>query len=247
MQFRKRAPLFVRCAGGPSAMRQARVEFQPGEDHWWWFVDETLARDRKSKLLRLAAGVLVIVILLAGAAFIYQRFLAPDPALSASYGLHHDAENALMQGDPEIALENIDKALTYTPNDPELYLLRGITYLALDDPEAAEDDFETAREKFESDELFYVKRAGLYVILGRPDLAIEDANLVIVLDPDMAYAYIFRGQAYETLGDLDSAMADYELASEVAERTNNPEVQVMARLYLAQILQNVGQPSMETP
>jgi tetratricopeptide (TPR) repeat protein len=247
MQFRKRSPLFLRRAGGPSAIRQARQDHSPDEDHWWWFIDETLARERKSTLIRGAAGFLVLVIVLAGVTFIYQRFLAPDPAFTASYGLYQDAEAALIQGDPELALANINEALTNTPNDPELYLMRGITYLALDDPEAAEENFEIARERFESEEFFYIKRAGLYVILGRPDLAIEDADLAIERNPDMAYAYIYRGQAHETLGDLDRAIADYELANEIAERNNNPEIQVVARLHLAQIMQQVGFPTTETP
>jgi tetratricopeptide (TPR) repeat protein len=107
----------------------------------------------------------------------------------------------------------------------------------LEDPEAAEISFAIAKQKFESDDFFYAKRSGLYVLIGQPDLAIEDANTAIALNPDRAFAYIYRGQAYEMMGDISTASADYERANEAAERTGNAKMQVIARMHLAQILQ----------
>jgi len=247
MQFRKRGVLFVNRAGGSAALRQARQDRQPNEDRWWWFIDAIVAGERKSSLRRWGSGILVLAIILIGFAFIYQRFLAPDPAFQASYGLHQDAEAALVAGDPQLALEKVNEALTYTPDNPELYMLQGVIYLALEDPEAAETSFKIAKQKFESDDFFYAKRSGFYVLIGQPDLAIEDANTAIALNPDLAFAYIYRGQAYELMGNISAASADYERASEIAEQTGDAEIQVIARMHLAQILQQVIPMVTETP
>lgn len=242
MQFRKRGSLFVNRAGGSAAVRQARLDRQPKEDYWWWFMDEILASERKSSLRRWAGGFFVLVIVLIGVAFIYRRFLAPDPAFQASYSLHQEAEDALIAGDPQLALEKVNAALTYTPDDAELYLLQGVIYQALADTDTAERSFEIAKQKFESDETFYARRSWLYVLISKPDLAVEDANTAIAINPNMAYAYIFRAQAYEAMGDIAAALADYEQASEIADRTGDAEIQVIARMRLAQLLEQ-GFPS----
>jgi tetratricopeptide (TPR) repeat protein len=237
MQFRNHDSLFIRCVGGSAALRQARQDQQPDEDHWWWYVDEALASQRKSTLLRWAFGILVLVVVALGFRLIYQRFLAPDPAIQASYGLQQNAENALIAGDPQLALENVNKALIYTPDDADLYLLQGVIYQTLDNPDAAEKSFEAARQKYEGDEIFYAERAGLYAITGQADLALEDANAAIEINPDLAYAHIYRAQAYETMGNFSAALDDYELASEIAERTGDAEIQVFARMQMAQLLE----------
>ena len=247
MQFHRKRSLFVSQAGGGAVLQNARQEYQPVEDHWWWFMDQTLANERKYSLLRWGSGLLILGVLLVVVIFVYQRFFAPDPAFQASYGLLHEAEGALMIGDYPIALDKVNQALTYSPDNADLYLMQGVIYQGLDDPKAAEASFVLARKGIDGEDAFLVERSRLYSMLNLFDLVIEDANMAIMINPDRASAYIFRGQAYEMLGDYSSAIADYEKASEVAEKIGNVQLQAVARMHLAQVLQLGLPPETGTP
>ena len=247
MQLHQKRAVFVNRAGGASALQSARQEYQPVKDHWWWFMDQTLANERKSSLLRWVSGLLILGVLLVVIVFVYQRFFAPDPAFQASYGLMHEAEGALMIGDYPVALDKVNQALTYTPDDPDLYLMKGVIYQGLGDPEAAEASFVIARKGIDGEDVFLVERSRLYSMLNLFDLVIEDANMALLINPDRVSAYIFRGQAYEMLGDNTSAIADFEKASEVAEKIGNVQLQAVARMHLAQALQLGLPPETGTP
>jgi tetratricopeptide (TPR) repeat protein len=71
--------------------------------------------------------------------------------------------------------------------------------------------------------------------------------MAIALNPDMAYAYIYRAQAYEAMGDLGAAIDDYERASEIADKTGDAEIQVIARMRLAQLLERGITSGTESP
>jgi len=247
MQFHRKRSLFVSQAGGGAVLQSARQEYQPVEDHWWWFIDQTLANERKTTLRRWVSGLLILGVVLAAIVIVYQRFFAPDPAILASVGLLHEAERALTVGAYQLALDKVNEALTYTPDDAGLYLMRGVIYRGLDDPEAAEASFVIARKGIDGEDVFLVERARLYAMLNLLDLVIEDANMALMINPDRASAYIFRGQAYEMLGDNTSAIADFEKASEVAEKIGNLQLQAVARMHLAQVLQQGSLPETETP
>jgi tetratricopeptide (TPR) repeat protein len=168
---------------------------------------------------------------------VYQNFWKPDPVFQAAIGLRTDAENLLIVEKHAEALIAVNQALELTPGDPYLLILRGVIYEKLDEPELAEKDFENAKEGFPSEDLFYSTRAGYYNMAGSPEAALRDAETAIELNPDSAMAFIREAQAYELLNDITNAIKYYELASDVAERTGNPQIQVIARMNMGQLLQ----------
>jgi len=46
-RFYKKQALFIRRIGGAQKLIDARTVRQPSADLWWWYVDESLAEDRK--------------------------------------------------------------------------------------------------------------------------------------------------------------------------------------------------------
>jgi len=83
-ELRRKAATFLREIGGATRLRDARNARQPDPAQWWWFLDQWLADRRRSQLRRLLQWGVVAALLLALLYFVYQRFLAPDPAMVAA-------------------------------------------------------------------------------------------------------------------------------------------------------------------
>ncbi len=252
-QLHKNRKLFLARIGGASALAEARAARQspPPPEHWWWFVDQSLAAERRRTLRKLAVtgGVLLVVLLALGWA--YQRFWAPDPDLQAAVGWQTRAENALIAGDYAAALDAASRSLERRPEQPALYLLRGVAREMLDQPTGAEQDFTTAWDLYpaRNKDAFYSERAGYYLMVGQGEQALSDAQEAIALNPDSAIAYLRMAQAYELLGEREQAIAAYQQSAAAAQRTGDPQIEVIAKMGLAQLLQSPGatQQPLETP
>jgi tetratricopeptide (TPR) repeat protein len=244
-QLKRRRRLFVTRAGGAAAFQAARQQHRPAPANWWWFLDEQTQQEQRDTTRRWLRYAVLAVALLAVLGLIYRQFFAPDPTFVAAYGLNQDAENNLIAGNLDQALADATAALEYTPNDPALYVLKGVIEQTLQQEEASRKSFEAALQLLGDRQVdFYVNRAGLYNMAGKFELALADADRALALDPDSANSYLIRAQAYEALGDIPQAIESYELASEAAERIGDSQINVIARVSLGQLLQK---PQFPTP
>lgn len=218
-------------------MEGARNLYQPPSDSWWWRADEILAAERKVKIWRglRGAGIAAAVIVLL--AVIYQNFFAPDPALQASMIHQQQAENSLIEGDYENALREAGEALVQTPDESGLLILKGVIEESLDQPEAASASFDNAREMLIDNEDFYTYRSVLYLMTGQAESSLADSVAALKINPDSVISYLNMGQAYTLLEDYPAAIESYQLADETAIRTGNTQLQAVARINLAQVLQ----------
>jgi tetratricopeptide (TPR) repeat protein len=246
-KFRKRLTIFTRQSGGPARLAHIRQTRQPSQDLWWWYADQILQTERKLKATRWLrnAGILTAILLVI--AVIYQRFLAPDPAVLASYGHQQRAEIALTQTDLEVALAEINAALEYTPDEFQLYILKGVILDEMGDTETAADVFSLASEKVPEAAIFYTQRATFYLMLNKPELTLADTESALSINPDSAVSYLNQGHAYEALGDMDAAITSYEQADQAAERTGNVQLQAIARVSMSNAMQMITLPTLENP
>jgi len=246
-QFYKKRPAFIRKIGGPQELAKARQKRAPSSDLWWWYVDKSLAEESKQNTIRLlrnfgiGAAVLIIAI------FVYNRFFAPDPAIQASYGHQQRAENAVMEGDLENALVEVQQALGYTPDDASLYVLQGVIQDNLDQSEEAGISYETAADLYEQEDYFYNQRSIIYLMLGNPEQALADSEAAIQINSESALSYLNMGQAYEALGDINNAIESYEKADEIAQRTGNAQLQAMIRVSMSNAYQHITMPTFDLP
>lgn len=244
-QLQRKKGDFIHKIGGPQKLVETRQVRKPTEEQWWWFIDILWAENKKQKTIRLLRSLLAAAILLSIGIFVYRRFFAPDPAVQASYGHQQDAENALIEGDLDIALEEVKNALKYTPEEADLYVLEGIIYESLGQEEDAEASYNFAKVFYANQENFYNRRAILYLMLGKPQRSLEDTGTALKINPESAIAYLYQGQSYEQLGEVNKAIQSYEKADNFAQQSDNIQLQAIIRINLSNAYQYISMPTFD--
>jgi len=234
-QLDKKKVAFLKEVGGAEALRQLRATRVPEADHWWWYADVRLGEERRlhrTHILQRAGIAAVVLIILTG---LYMLFLAPDEATRERFRHEHDAEQALIDGNPAAAVIEADLALSWAPDDDELLILKGIALELQGETEQAQALYDRAQVLLGETEAFLASRAQTYMLAGRSDLALADAQRIVELDPDSALGYFILGNANASLGNYYEAADDYERASELADAAGQTELQGMARVQLANL------------
>ena len=237
LQLEKKRPVFLNRVGGAAALRQSRMERQPDKSAWWWFMDQSQAEERQAKVKRLATIGIIVVALLTVLVVIYNQFLAPSPEFQAGIGFQQTAESQLIAGDYEGALASVGQAIQLLPDNGDLYVLQGVIYDVLDQPDLAEQSYRLARQMLDGEDAFYMIRAKNFLLAGRAELGMADAQMALSLNPDSAVSLMYIAQAHEMQGNISEAIDYYQLASAAAEASNDPTLQVMARMQMANLLQ----------
>lgn len=245
--FRTRMKAFILKVGGRQALKHAREIHQPQSDHWWWFVDQIWATERRMKFIRRLRNLGILAVIMVTAGIIYNQYFSPDPAIKASFRHQQNAENYFMLGDYENALIETNTALSYTPESTDLLILKGVILDKLGQYEESEESYAKANEFLDQEYLFYVQRSLYYLILEEPELVIDDCEIALELNPDSALCYMRQGQAYELMGNINSALERLELADAAAERLGNAQLQAIIRVNLSNIIQKVSATPTPTP
>ena len=236
-RFSRKANVFLRGIGGARVLQDARRARQPDPESWWWFVDQLVAnrrRDRIRRLLRLGAGVAVVLLLLF---VLYQRFLAPDPATRERLEHQHNAEDLVLQGDIAGALSEVEQALAVAPGEPNLVILKGVLQQELGQSAVSGDTFAAAEAAFDNREDFLLARARAYLLLDQPEAAVADAQAVVELNPESAAGYVLLGRAYEQMEDYLEAIFAYEQAIDLAEEQGDFQLAGTARINVGILMQ----------
>ncbi len=241
-QTRTLAARIVREAG-TSALAQARDEVEATEDEWWWYLDRSLAEERRSTLrcwsLRgLAfAGVLLVALLA------YNQFLAPSAEEQAFSTRTSSGEGYLMQGDMESALAEFETAAALNPEDMGVRMQLAVVYEQLGRLPEAEEQLSRARELAGSDSEYYASLSLVYyrVAAGGAEWAIEaayeKATAAVEADDGSAIAHFALASAYELQGDNAQAIQEFELASNLSSEAS---LTVLARMRMGMLMQSPG-------
>jgi len=241
-ELRRKAATFLREIGGASRLRDARNTRQPDPAQWWWFLDQWLADRRRFQLRRLLQWAAVAALLLALLYFVYQRFLAPDPATVASIEHQQKAESLAQAGSLVDALNEVEQSLAATPRDADQLVFKGVLQQALGRNAAAEETFAAAEAEL-GKEGFLIARSRRYLRLGQAKAAAADARAVVELNPDSAIGYLALGQANEEAGNYAEATDAYTRASTLAKVQNKPDIDAIARMQLGMLMQRPSTPT----
>lgn len=114
------------------------------------------------------------------------------------------------------AVLSLTKAIQYSPDNPTLYLYRGISQSGNTDLQAAIQDFGQAIALDSKFTEAYFQRATVLSKLGQYPQAENDFNKLVSLRPGDARGYAGRGLCYEQSGKLKDAVRDYKKAMQLA-------------------------------
>jgi len=236
LQLDRHKGRFLSKAG--KAFGEAREAAQPDRERRWWFIDEEWAQERKQKLRRvltigaIAAGLLIVL------GILYQIFLAPSPEERAALRSESRGEYlAREEKDFQGALAEFEAASALFPDDPDYWVWIGVLQLKLGDEKSADEALTTARSLYPTNAGFLLKRAQVYGNVGDLDAALADANQAILEDPDFAWAYYTRHYIHLERGDIQSALDDLDKADELAQESGDLQLQAVARMQRAIVLQ----------
>jgi tetratricopeptide (TPR) repeat protein len=233
-QFRRRGAALVARIG------DALVRERPSEARWWWYIQEQINADRKRRLLRMAKFALAGLVLLAVLYLLYDRFLAPPPRVRQANAAFYEGERAVNAGEFPEAIEQFETAVGLDPESVDAHLWLGILYQSTGQQDKATLAFERARSFFDTDYQFLLERGLGYLELADFDAAQAGAEAIIQLEPERPEGYFLLGSTAERMGDLEVALEAFQRASDLADASNQPALQVTARMHIAAILERFG-------
>lgn len=234
-QLKKKASLLLRRLGGSAALAKHRPKPEPDRAQWWWYIHEIVAIQQKQFVRRLLVGLIIILVIFAGLGILFSTILAPTPEAIARVEAENDAMSAYENGNYQEGLDAVEKGLTVVPNDPGLWLIKGVLLENLGQAEAAAQSYEQARQNVSKPIDFYIGRGQLYIRTNQPIKAENDARTALTLDDKAALPWLLLGQALESQGQRFESISAYEQASDLALENGNNEIVVLARLALGRI------------
>lgn len=238
-RLKKNSALVLRDLGGAARLQSMRAGLAAGPERWWWFLDEELAGQRRSRLKQLARLTAGGLLLLAVLVIVYRLFLAPDPAVTAANRLQNEAYQQMLAGSPLEALQSIDQAIAKQPGDPNLFLFKGILLEKLERRQEATAAYARAEQILGSREDLLASRSILNLQLDDPEAALADAHEVIAINPQSAAGHYYAGTALEALGKTPEALELYDQAFKLADEQGLTQLAATIKVASAMLHQSI--------
>jgi tetratricopeptide (TPR) repeat protein len=239
----------ARPSGGLAVARAQRGAVSP--EAWWWRADEIVRRQDVARVKRFVVTVVVAAAVLFGGSKVFNYFFPQDPLVMAATSSLTDGQRKIQnRQDYAGALVAFQKALQFTPNDPDAILWAACTQEELGQTAEAEAGYSRARQLIGDEQRFRLTRVPIYSQLNMSDQALADINAVTKVDPENAQAYYYLANLYENQNQLREAAAALQTASDLSEKQNKLELTAMSRYRMAMLIQRMqgeSLSSMPTP
>ncbi|MEO1980261.1 MAG: tetratricopeptide repeat protein, partial [Fuerstiella sp.] len=111
---------------------------------------------------------------------------------------------------PGLAVEDLDKAISIDPENPDFWYSRGNCHAGQGNVDAAIADYRNAVECDADHSAAWYNYGNMLFGQGRFEEAIESWDRTIAIQPDLFRAYNNRAAAHVQLGQLHQAQEDYE-------------------------------------
>lgn len=238
----------VRLAGAEGGFPRLRAAHPPAAGPWWR-LDELVAAERKRTWTRAAAVLAGLVLLLAAAAFVYSRWLAPSPEVVMVMGALNDVELLVMEQKWDEAAVVIDAALQQQPGDPDLLIWAGVLSERRGESEQAANWLAQAEQALGNPVQFQVTLGMRRLQTGDLDGAETAALAAQAANPAEPQATFLLASVAEARGQRQQAIELFQQTADLAGDAN-PQLTVIARMRYGMLLQqgqyDLGSP-LETP
>jgi tetratricopeptide (TPR) repeat protein len=234
--LKRRARRFLREVGPALRIERERQEMDSLAP--WWWIDRVYAQKRRRVLKKRLLTTLLALLTAAAVWLVYQQFLAPPPEVRQALDYVASGEMRLDDGDLEGALVAFEAAADLTPNDPEALIRVGAMRQKLGDEEGAQAAYEAVRELGISEREFLVQRGGLFLQMRELEAARADAEMIIELDAEWGYGFYLRASVEMEEGETQAALDDYSTAAEMAHAAGDAQLEALARMQMALLLQS---------
>jgi tetratricopeptide (TPR) repeat protein len=239
--LRKNAGRIVRACGGPAgfARQRSQVGLADSTDaggRGWWTLDAYLSSARRQMLRRAVLTIGVIIAVLAAAALVYQKFLAPSPAIQARYDHLSTAQDLLAKQDYPGALAETNLGLQAAGQDSELLVLKGYLLEQQGSTQEAAAVYALA-ENIDTPLSVRLYQTRYALMDMKYDLAIKNARLAREIDPRSAQATFMEGQANERAGRTAAALALYNEAAALANQNGDAALEATIRINMGLLMQ----------
>ncbi|HDQ73388.1 MAG TPA: hypothetical protein ENN19_15040 [Chloroflexi bacterium] len=234
-RLRQRQAQFVRQVG--RTLQEERAVVQSDRLRWWWFLDESVALQRRERIRRLLLGGLALVFLCAATWFLYERYLAPPPDLRHAWQHSDVGERLAKGGDWQGGLLEFEKASAYVPNEATFWVWQGVLHAKLDQKAEAEKAFDVARALYDEPLDFLLQRAVSYMAAGDLAAANADVEAAISEHPHSGRSYYIRANIALEENRYLAALADLDEAARLAREAGDSELEAAARVQKALVFQ----------
>ena len=161
----------------------------------------------------------------------YKKSMTMDPDEITAYRI---SQCYTELGDWTHALEYIDKALEYNPDDADNHNHKSVIYWYAGYLDKAIEELTNCIEQAPEYSFFYYRRGWYKELMGNDNDALEDYTTSIVLNPTYPYALMSRGRVYQKLGEAELAKQDLEKCIAVDTIPSENNCAQYAYLYLGQ-------------
>jgi len=237
-QIERNAGRIVKLAKGAGGYAALRAQNPPATAPWWQ-LDALVAARRRRQTRSLLITLAVVAVLLLGAGWAYQTWLAPDAETLMMVDSLSTAEQRAAEQDWSGGLATVESALQTLPDNVELLIWAAVFSERLGDDTGAQAYAEQAQAQLAGNEVSYqIQLGSTRFRVGDIDGAASAAETALRLAPEEPQVYFLLGNVAEARGDIRGAIDAFAKAGDLAD-PDNPQLSVVSKMRYGMLLQQL--------
>lgn len=237
-QIARNAGRIVKLANGAGGYAALRTQNPPATAPWWQ-LDAMIAARRRRQTRSLLITLAVVAVLLFGAGWAYQTWLAPDAETLLLVDSLSSAEQRAAEQDWSGGMAAVENALQTLPDNAELLIWAAVFAERLGDGPRAQAYAEQAQAQLAGDEASYqIQLGSTRFRVGDIDGAVSAAEAALRLAPEEPQVYFLLGNVAEARGDIRGAIDAFARAGDLAD-PDNPQLSVVSKMRYGMLLQQL--------